>query len=260
MYFRLARKNVRQSIRDFTTYFLILVFGVCIFYMFNSLDAQQELMAFTISQQATLLALTNILAYFSIFVSIVLGFLIVYANDFLIRRRKRELGIYMLLGMEKWKITRVLIYETMIIGLVALGVGLALGALLSQLMSVFTAMLFEVSMTGFHFIFSLGGAGKTILYFGIIFMIASLFSAVSISRVKLIDLFQASRKNEELKIRSIKASIMIFLLSLVCSISAYGLMLKNGLLDMGLMLPASIVLGSIGMFLFFMSVSGVMLD
>jgi putative ABC transport system permease protein len=227
--------------------------------MFNSLDAQQELMAFTTSQESTLVALTNILAYFSIFVSIVLGFLIVYANGFLIRRRKRELGMYMLLGMEKWKISRVLIYETMIIGVVALGVGLALGALLSQLMSVFTAMLFEVNMTDFHFIFSLGGAGKAILYFGIIFLIAVLFSAVSISRYKLIDLFQASRKNEELKIRSMKASIAIFLLSLVCLIFAYALILKNGLLDMGLMFTASIVLGSIGTFLFFMSLSGFML-
>lgn len=259
MYFKLARKNVRKSIKDFAVYFLTLVFGVSVFYMFNSLDAQQELMAFTESQQSTLVALTSILAYFSVFVSIVLGFLIVYANGFLIRRRKQELGMYMLLGMEKWKIARVLIYETMIIGVVALGVGLAFGALLSQLMSVFTAMLFEVNMTGFHFIFSWSGAGKAILYFGIIFLIAVLFSAVSISRYKLIDLFQASRKNEELKIRGMKASIVIFLISIVCLASAYVLILKNGLLDINLMFTASILLGSIGTFLFFMSLSGFLL-
>ncbi|BES63858.1 ABC transporter permease [Gottschalkiaceae bacterium SANA] len=259
MYFKLARKNVKKSIKDFAVYFLTLVFGVSVFYMFNSLDAQQELMAFTESQQSILVALTNILAYFSVFVSIVLGFLIVYANGFLIRRRKQELGMYMLLGMEKWKIARVLIYETMIIGVVALGVGLGLGTVLSQLMSIFTAMLFEVNMTGFHFIFSLGGAGKAIMYFGLIFAIAVLFSAVSISRYKLIDLFQASRKNEELKIRSLKASIVIFVIAIVCLVSAYALILKNGLLDIGFMFTLSILLGSIGTFLFFMSLSGFML-
>ena len=245
--------------KDFSIYFLTLVFGVCVFYMFNSLDAQQELMAFTTSQESTLVALTSILAYFSVFVSVVLGFLIVYANGFLIRRRKQELGMYMLLGMEKWKIARVLIYETMIIGLVALIVGLALGVLLSQLMSIFTAMLFEVNMTGFHFIFSLSGAGKASLYFGIIFLIAVLFSAVSISRYKLIDLFQATSKNEELKIQSMKASIVIFLSSIVCLGSAYALILKNGLLNMGLMFTASIVLGLLGAFLFFMSLSDFLL-
>ncbi len=259
MYFKLARKNVRKSTKDFAVYFLTLVFGVSVFYMFNSLDAQQELMAFTESQKSTLVALTNILAYFSVFVSIVLGFLIVYANGFLIRRRKKELGMYMLLGMEKRKISRVLIYETMIIGVVALGVGLALGTVLSQLMSIFTAMLFEVNMKDFHFIFSLGGAGKAILYFGLIFTIAVLFSAVSISRYKLIDLFQANRKNEELKIRSLKASVIIFGFAFFCLGLAYALILKNGLLDIGWMFTASILLGSVGTFLFFMSLSGFLL-
>ncbi len=259
MYFKLARKNVRKSIKDFAIYFLTLVFGVCVFYMFNSLDAQQELMAFTESRHETMVALTQILAYFSVFVSVVLGFLIVYANGFLIRRRKQELGMYMLLGMEKWKIARVLIYETLIIGVVALGVGLGLGVLLSQLMSVFTARLFEVNMTGFHFVFSLSGAAKAVMNFGLIFMISVLFGTISISRYQLIDLFQASKKNEELKLRGMKVSVVIFILSVLCLGSAYGLILKNGLLNMGWMFTASILLGSVGTFLFFMSLSGFLL-
>lgn len=259
MYFKLARKNVRKSFRDFTVYFLTLVFGVSVFYMFNSLDAQQELMAFTESRQETLVALTQILAYFSGFVSVVLGFLVVYANGFLIRRRKQELGMYMLLGMGKWKIARILVYETLIIGVAALGVGLGIGVLLSQVMSIFTANLFEVNMTGFHFVFSAGGAGKAIVYFGVIFLIAVLFSAVSVSRYKLIDLFQASKKNEELKLRSIMVSMILFAVSVVCLGAAYGLILRNGLLDINIFFTMSILLGSIGTFLFFMSLSGFLL-
>ena len=259
MYFKLARKNVRKSVRDFAVYFLTLVFGVCVFYMFNSLDAQQELMAFTESRHETLVALTKILSYFSVFVSVVLGFLIVYANGFLIRRRKQELGMYMLLGMDKWKIARVLVYETLIIGVVALGVGLGLGVLLSQVMSIFTAMLFDVNMTGFHFVFSPYGAGKAVLYFSMIFIVALLFSAISVSRYKLIDLFQASRKNQELKIRSLKTSVILFLVSVLSLGTAYGLILKNGLLDINLYFKMSILMGSVGTFLFFMSLSGFLL-
>ena len=259
MYFKLARKNVRKSIRDFAVYFLTLVFGVCVFYMFNSLDAQQELMSFTESRQETLVALTQILAYFSVFVSVVLGFLIVYANGFLIRRRKQELGMYMLLGMGKWKIARVLVYETLLIGVVALGVGLGLGVLLSQVMSIFTAMLFDVNMAGFHFVFSPVGAGKAVLYFSLIFMVALLFSAISVSRYKLIDLFQASRKNQELKIRSLKTSVILFLISVLSLGTAYVLILKNGLLDINIYFTMSILLGSVGTFLFFMSLSGFLL-
>lgn len=259
MYFKLARKNVRKSIRDFAVYFLTLVFGVCVFYMFNSLDAQKDLMAFTESRQETLVAMTQILGYFSVFVSVVLGFLIVYANGFLIRRRKQELGMYMLLGMGKWKIARVLVYETLIIGVVALGVGLGLGVLLSQVMSIFTAMLFDVNMTGFHFVFSPVGAGKAVLYFSLIFMVALLFSAISVSRYKLIDLFQASRKNQELKIRSLKTSVILFLISVLSLGTAYGLILKNGLLEINIYFKLSILLGSVGTFLFFMSLSGFLL-
>lgn len=256
MLFKLANNNVKKSIKDFTIYFLTLVFGVCVFYMFNSIEAQQGIMKLTESQHAALKALTAVINYISVFISVILGFLIVYANGFLIKRRKKELGIYMTLGMDKYHISRVLLYETCSIALVALVSGLGLGIILSHLMSIFTAKIFEADMTSFQFIFSPAAAFKSLLYFGIIFVIVIIFNTFSVSKYKLIDLIYGGRKNQTLKIKNITASVVLFILSLGFIGTAYYLIIKNGMLDINLMFLASIICGTIGTILFFMSLSG----
>ena len=94
---KLAFRNVARSIRDFTVYFLTLAFGVCLFYVFNSIDAQQAMIALSDSQKFYVAQMTEIMAYVSVFVAVVFGLLVVYANRFLMKRRKRELGMYLLL-------------------------------------------------------------------------------------------------------------------------------------------------------------------
>ncbi len=96
MYFRLALRNVRKSYKDFLIYFLTLAFSVCLFYMFNSFQEQQAVMEVSQSQMEMIKILVYTMKYLSIFIAIVLAFLILYANNFLIRRRKKELGLYML--------------------------------------------------------------------------------------------------------------------------------------------------------------------
>jgi putative ABC transport system permease protein len=125
MFYKLAVKNVTKSMKDYTVYFLTLMFGVCLFYMFNSIDSQTAMLKLSSSQQQAVKALTQIIGYVSVFISVVLGFLIVYANGFLMKRRKKELGVYMTLGMPKGKISIIIIVETLLIGLISLAVGLA---------------------------------------------------------------------------------------------------------------------------------------
>ena len=126
MYSKLAFRNVRRSVRDYTIYFLTLTFGVCVFYVFNSIESQQAMMSISSSDEQALQSLTMIMGYVSVFISIILGFLILYANKFLIKRRKKELGIYMTLGMDKSKMSWILMLETLLIGIVSLTVGLIL--------------------------------------------------------------------------------------------------------------------------------------
>lgn len=256
MYFNLSLNNVRKSFKDYTLYFLTLAFGVCVFYVFNSIEAQQVMMEISSSTAEMMKTLTKLTSVVSVFVSVVLGFLIVYANNFLIRRRKKEFGIYLTLGMDRSKVSRILVTETFIIGILSLVVGLAVGIFLSQWLSVLTAKLFEVDMTGYRFVFSSEAFMKTIVYFGLIFVVVMVISAIAISKFKLIDLINAARKNEEPTLKNPVLSVVLFIASIICLGTAYALVLKNGIYEFDNRLLFEVILGAVGTFLFFASLSG----
>lgn len=252
----LAFKNVGKSIRDYLIYFLTLALGVCVFYMFNSIHAQQAMMNLTAEQSDSVKALTELLNYVSVFVATVLGFLILYANNFFIKRRKKELGIYMTLGMEKSSISMILIMETSLIALLALILGIVSGVFLSQFMSFFTAKIFEADMTRFSFVFSIDALLKSILYFSVIFLIIMLLHTWTLKKYKLIDLIYDERKNENRKMINTKISTILFGISLCMIGTAYYIILKNGMYDVNLVFFSGIVLATIGTLIFFYSLSG----
>lgn len=256
---KLAFKNIGKSLRDYAIYFLTLVLGVSIFYMFNSIYAQQELMEITKVPVLETPPIVAMLSVISVFVAVILGFLIVYANNFFIKRRKKELGVYMILGMEKSKISIVLILETVLIAIVALAVGLLLGILGSQFMSIFTANLFEADLTKYKFIFSFDAAVKSVEYFAIIFLIVILFNAVVLHKAKLIDLLYGEKKNETPKIKSTLVSVILFVVSVAMLAVAYIVILQYNATtnpnENYIKIP--VVLGAVGTFLLFFSLSGI---
>lgn len=259
MFSKLAFNNVRKSIKDYSIYFLTLTFGVCLFYTFNSMESQQAMLDITKSQYEIIKMLTKIMGIVSIFISVILGFLIIYANKFLIKRRKKELGIYMTLGMDKGKISQILMLETLVIGVFALGFGLILGIFASQGLSVVTARMLETSIKRFYFVFSVEAFVKSILYFGVIFVIVMIFNTISVSKYKLIDLLYGSKKNESLKMKKLWVSVLLFLVSVITLGSAYYLIIDNGMLVFDRKFAVSLVLGVIGTLTFFMSLSGFLL-
>lgn len=200
MYCKIALNNVKKSFKDYSIYFLTLTLAVCIFYSFNSIESQRAILELSKSESDSLDMLLKIISGLSIFVSVILGCLIVYANNFLIKKRKKELGIYMSLGMGKQKISKILVLETLLVGFISLISGLILGIILSQGLSVFTSNLFDVSMSEYKFIISVIAIGKTLFYFGIIFILVIILNTFVISRYKIIDLLTSSRKNENIKI------------------------------------------------------------
>lgn len=253
MFYKLAFKNVKKSLSDYVIYFLTLSFGVCLFYVFNAVESQQTILLLSEQQHAMLQTGTAMLGYLSVFISFVLAGLILYANNFLIKRRKRELGLYMTLGMDRGKISRILTAETFVIGLFSLGVGLLIGVAASQGMSVLTAKLMNVPMKYFAFTFSKDSLLKTILYFGVIFLVVMLFNIRTISKYKLIDLIHGGRKNETLRINKLWVCVVVFLLSLACLGTAYYLIIDNGMFMLDNQFYASLILGTIGTVLFFLS-------
>lgn len=256
MYSKIAINNVKKSFKDYTIYFLTIAFAVCIFYSFNAIDDQKAVLVMSKSQAEYMTVVTTLISYVSIFVSFILGGLILYANNFLIKKRKKELGIYMTLGMSKSKISKILLGETLIVGILSLVAGLLLGVLLSQGLSLFTAKLFEVDMTEFKFIVSFGAIGKTILYFAIIFGVLMIFNTTIVSRYKLIDMLNAGRKNEEIKIKNPIVSSIIFIISVAILVFAYYLVTKVGLNMQKIEFEASIVLGILGTVGFFFGIAG----
>ena len=151
---RLACKNISKSVRDYAVYFLTLVLGVSIFYMFNSLDSQSVASVLDDSASSTMQMLSGVMVIVSVFVAGVFCFLIVYANRFLMKRRKQEFALYMMLGMGKLRISALLVFETLIIGIASLAVGLVLGIALSQALSLIVVSMFEADMSGYVFAFS----------------------------------------------------------------------------------------------------------
>lgn len=259
MYSRLALRNMKRSLKDYTIYFLTLVFGVCIFYTFNSIESQKVMMEVNSYQESGFEMISKVMEVASIFISFILGFLIIYANGYLIKRRKKEFGVYMTLGMEKRSISKILFMETIIIGLISLGIGLILGMFLSQGLSILTAKMFQTKLTSFKFIFSKSACLKTIGCFGLIYIVVFLFNSISIGKINLIDLITSSRKNQKVTIKNIWVSFIIFILSITTLGIAYYMVLKQGVAELNGFNLIPIILGCIGTFLFFFSLSGFLL-
>ena len=152
---KLSFKNIKKSIKDYAIYFFTLILGVAIFYVFNALDSQTVMMDVSSSTAELIDLMMTFVSGVSVFISFILGFLIIYASRFLIKRRNKEFGIYLTLGMSKRKISLILFFETLFIGIISLLVGLGLGVLLSQVMSLVVANMFEANLTKFAFVFSL---------------------------------------------------------------------------------------------------------
>lgn len=260
MFSKLAFKNVGRSMKDYGVWFLTIAFGVCLFYVFNSLETQAVFQYLGSGPQApTAQAIRELIGMLSVFVWVVLAFLILYASGFLIRHRKGELGTYLLLGMERGQVARLLLLETLCMGVLALLTGLGLGVLAAWGLSAFTAGLFAVPMTEFTFSVSLAAMGKTALAFSLIFLLVMLCHAFAVSRCRLLDLIQARRVNQELKAQSLGVSVVLFLAGAGLLAVAYAMLLTRGLLRVDALFWVMIGLGSLGTLLFFRSLSGFLL-
>lgn len=260
MLFKLSIKNIQKSIKDYAIYFLTLVLGVAIFYVFNSIESQTVMMKVSSNTLEIINLMNQLLSSVSVFISFILGFLIIYASRFLIKRRNKEFGIYLTLGMSKRKISLILFFETLIIGILSLGVGLLIGFFLSELMSLLVANLFEADMTNFRFIFSSSAALKCLIYFGIMYLIVMIFNTISVSKCKLIDLINSSKKTEKIKLKNPILCVIIFIIACVMLIYSYYFVTSDSKLSgdvTSLYIP--IVLGALSTFLIFWSVSGLIL-
>ena len=260
MLFKLSLKNISKSIKDYAIYFFTLILGVAIFYVFNAIDDQSVMMKVSSTIAEIIKLMTNVLSGVSVFVSIILAFLIVYASRFLIKRRNKEFGVYLTLGMSKKKISLILFIETLIIGIVSLVVGLGIGFLLSQLMSILVANMFEADLTRFQFVFSTNACIKTLIYFSIMYFVVMIFNTINISKCKLIDLMHSNKKSEKIKLKNPLFCTIVFIISCIALGFAYY-QVTGGIEKMAnansIFVPIGI--GAVSTFFVFWSLSGLLL-
>ena len=256
---KLIIKNVRKNIRDYMIYFSTLMISVSVFYAFNSISDQPAFSEMGMTKTLLYDQLGILLSTLTVLIAVVLAFLIIYANQFLLKRRKKELGLYMVLGMKKGRISRIFVGETFCVGVIALVTGLCLGVALSQGISLVALKLFAIDMSKFQLVFSVGAFQKTAQCFAVIFLLVMTFNVWSVSSVQLIDLLTAGRKNETSQNQSRLLPVLLFLVSLACILSSGGMFYRNGILPSrenrsfqvaGILLVA-------GTFLFFYSLSTV---
>lgn len=260
MLFKISLKNIRKSLKDYTVYFFTLILGVAIFYVFNAIDSQSVMLDVRENMMDIIKLMNNMLSGVSVFVSCILGFLIIYASRFLIKRRNKEFGIYLTLGMSKRKISAILFFETLVIGIVSLVAGLVIGTILSQFMSVIVANMFDVDMTKFKFIFSMKACVKTLIYFAIMYVLVMIFNTFSISRCKLIDLLNAGKKTEKVTMKNPVVCTIVFVIGVGILSYAYW-MVTRGVRTLNTFdkIGIPIALGCVATFLIFWSVSGFMI-
>ena len=258
-FFKLIIKNVHKNLRDYLIYFLTLMLAVSLFYAFNSISDQPAFSEMSMTRALLYEQLDKMISVLSVVISLVLAFLIIYANQFLLKRRKKELGIYMMLGMKKGRISRIFAGETFCVGVIALGVGLIFGFILSQGASLIALKLFAIELDKYQLVFSIGAFQQTVICFALIFFIVMLLNVWSVSNVQLISLLTASRKNENINTENHVFPVLMFVLSFFCIGTAGILFYRNGILPSRKNISFQIagIALAIGSFLLFYSLAAV---
>lgn len=260
MLFKLSLRNVRKSIQDYMIYFVTLVIGVAVFYIFNAIGSQAVMLKVSDSTHEIIDLMTTMLSVFSVFVSFVLGFLVVYANSFLLKRRKKEFGVYFLLGMGKRDVSVVLLGETILVGMFSMVTGLAVGIVASQGMSVVVANMFEADMTQFRFTISRAALIKTVVYYIIMYVVVLVLDVFVVGKSRLIDLLNAGKKSEIKKGRNPFLCLIIFAAAVILLATAYyKVTAQSETIVTEEQLLVEIIKGIAGTFLLFWSMSGLLL-
>lgn len=223
---KLAWGNVRRAGRDYLVYLLTLTLGVTVFYAFNTISMQVDIAG--IDEEGLARVMDSMLGYLTYFLAGVMAFLMVYANNFIMKRRKKEFGLYQVLGMGRGRVATIMALETVIVSVVAFVAGIVLGVGLSQLMTFFTASLFKTQIANFHFFFSVHAFNLTLACMLVMFVLTLLLNLRAVRRTKLIELMGAERRNESIKTRNPWIAIAIFAVGVVLVGVAYYRLLRDG--------------------------------
>lgn len=215
MYIKMTFQYLKQNFQLYWIYFFTLAFGIGVFYIFNSIPTQQSLLDINRTLRHALIPLQEMIDWLSLVIALMMGTVIVYVNSFLLKRRKKELAVYMFLGMEPHLIFVKLMFETIGFTISALLSGLLFGIFGSQFVPVLTAKIFSVNFSDFHFIFSFNAFVRSLVYSGCVLCVILLFNYLSIKKSQLIDLLHDKRPFEKINWSNNKENTLYLLMILI---------------------------------------------
>lgn len=245
--FKLSLRNARRQARDYLAYFVTIVMAAALVYAFNGLVFSQEIR--TLSSLLDSLPLMIILA--SAVVVCIIGWLIQYTTGFMLERRSRELGTYILIGLENRQVARLFLLENLAVGAVALVLGTLLGNLIFQVLRAVTLSLFHVGYT-FSFAFSFKAIGLTLFYFVLVYLLALFRSRKRIRAMKIYTLIYFDRQNEGEVIKKSRSRQKVFIVSIVFGVIGTLLLLLHNVL-LGIIGSVFVILFLYGFFISFSS-------
>lgn len=244
---KLSLRNAKRQARDYLVYFVTIVIAASLIYAFNGLVFSQELL-----KLSTLMSnLPAFVVLASIVVVCIIGWLVHYTTNFMLSRRSRELGTYLLIGLENQQVAWLFVLENLTVGGVALILGIVLGNLIFQALRAILLHLFGSSYT-FSFAFSLRAIGLTLFYFICIYLFAQLKSRKRIRSMKIYDLIYFDRQNEDVVIQKSRLRKKVFTFSILSGVIGTVLLLMGNLL-FGLLGAVCIIFFLYGFFISFSS-------
>lgn len=246
-YFKLSLRNARRQAGDYLIYFATVIMAAALLYAFNGLVFSEEIAALSVRMKDVYMMI--VLA--SIMVVGIFGWLVSYAANFMLTRRSRELGTYILIGLENDQVARLFFQENMAVGAGAFFTGLLLGGILYQILRAVVLTLYRQPYR-FAVTFSLPAAGLTLVYFALIYLLALRKSRRRIRKMKICDLIYLERRNEEEVIRTGRKRRWVFTASLLLGMAGMVLLL-SGNMQAGVIGAGCIILFLHGFFLSFAS-------
>lgn len=226
----LVAGNVRRHLRDYGIYFLTLTLSVALFYAFNAVGEQQAFLELSLTKALLFEQMSALIRVLSVLIALVLGFLVLYANRFLLRRRQKEFGICLLLGMGKGRLAALFTAETLCVGALAFAAGLVVGLALAQVLALASMRLFVVDLSQFRAVFSPASLRLTALCYGLIYLVTLAANLAGLTRLRLVELLAAARRNEAVGRPAPLRTGLTALLGLGCAAGGLAVFWTRGVL------------------------------
>ena len=244
---KLSLRNAKRQAQDYLVYFVTIVMAAALVYAFNGLVFSQQIRQ--LSSMMASMPLVIVLA--SIVVVCIIGWLVQYTTGFMLRRRSRELGTYILTGLESRQVAQLFFLENLAVGAIALILGTLLGNLIFQILRAVMLSLFHVPYV-FSLAVSWKAAGLTLVYFALIYLFALLKSRKRIQSMKICDLIYFDQQNEKQVITKRSQRKRTFAVSIVFGVVGTVLLLLRSLL-LGIVGAGLIIVFLYGFFISFSS-------